>query len=255
MYFYFYDAFLSERRFAKNLAEIETRLTDLGLEGRTGRLVLFRNAKDMLREAVRRGAKTIVAVGNDETVRRVVEVYPDFSIPLGIIPLSTPTAMADFLGIPYGVAACDVLSARIVQDIDIGQINDKYFLTSVEFPHAENVTLACEGKYAVKTTGRGDIEICNLLSFNRAREYACNPRDGVFDAFVSGAKSSVFGNVRRVFGRGAQAQSVFPLRHIEVKSASPVTAIYDGGKMEESNFVIEMAREKLRVITGRGRKF
>lgn len=255
-YFYFYDAFLNQRGYQKDLEQIETRITDLGLEGRVSRLGLFKNVKDMLKEAIRRGAETIVAVGNDDTARRVIEIFPDFRAAFGMIPLGQPTAFADFLGIPYGAAACDILSARIVEKIDVGKINDQYFLQNIAVPETKRVRLTCEDKYAVTTVGSGFMEVCNLNHFSsKGGEAACNPRDGVLETFVSGRRSRFAfwrylkkGDFNREISR-------FPSRRVTVQSDEPVTILKDGGPIKEKSFKIEVAPQKLRIITGRGRKF
>jgi len=252
MYSYVYDAFLAERRYARELAEIETRLTDLGMTGRIDRLGPLRHPRELLRDAVRKGARTIVVVGNDDTVRKVVEVFPDFGVALGIIPVGAPNRLAQFLGVPKGVAACDVLSARIIESVDLGKINKKYFLAAVTIPKG-NLTISCEDLFRVTPVSGGTVSVCNLMDPEQAQ--TCNPQDGVFDLYVRPPRGiSTF--FRHATWRGART-SVLPLRRIVVSSGSPepCTVFVDGDRLEESSFTIEVAPEKLRMITGRGRKF
>ena len=68
-YYYVYDEFVQDPKFERDLAQIETRLTDLGISGKIARLALFRDPTELIRDEVRKGAKTIVAVGNDVTFR------------------------------------------------------------------------------------------------------------------------------------------------------------------------------------------
>lgn len=251
MYSYVYDAFLAEGRFARELAQIETRLTDLGMTGRIDRLGPLRHPRELLRDAVRKGARTIVVVGNDDTIRQVVEVFPDFSVALGIIPLGTPNRIAQFLGIPVGVAACDVLSARIIESVDLGKINKKYFLAAVTIPKG-NLTISCEDLFRVTPVRGGTVSVCNLMDPEQMQ--ICNPQDGVFDLYVRPPR-----NIKTFFRptRRGEQTSVLPLRRVVVSSASPepCTVFIDGDRVEETSFTIEIAGEKLRMVTGRGRKF
>ena len=87
MYFYIYDSFLHDKRFERDLAAIETRLTDLGVSGKIGRLTPFVSARGLVRDEARRGAQTVVVVGNDATVAKVVEGLGEEKVTLGIIPV------------------------------------------------------------------------------------------------------------------------------------------------------------------------
>jgi len=62
-YFYLYDTFTSERAHAGTLVRIENALTDLGIQGRVGRLTILKSAKDLIDSAIKDGADTVVAVG------------------------------------------------------------------------------------------------------------------------------------------------------------------------------------------------
>src|SRR5688572_24564667 len=139
MYYYLYDSFLADRKYERVLAAVETRLTDLGISGKIGRLTPFTNAKGLIRDEVRRGVQTIVVVGNDETVAKVVSGIDEAKLTLGFIPIGTPTSIARSLGIPEGAEACDVLSKRVTQKIDLGSVNGHLFLSQVRMSSAKIV--------------------------------------------------------------------------------------------------------------------
>ena len=50
MYFYIYDEFVQNKRFEKELLQIENRLTDLGIAGKVARLALFRDVEETVRD-------------------------------------------------------------------------------------------------------------------------------------------------------------------------------------------------------------
>ncbi len=88
-------------------------------------------------EALGRGFRRIVAVGGDGTWSNVANAILRSGLPasLGLVPGGTGCDLAKSLGIPAGdVAAC----ARIIRDghtraIDVGRIEDRYFLNVAGF--------------------------------------------------------------------------------------------------------------------------
>ncbi len=257
MYYYLYDTFLTEKKYERVLAAVETRLTDLGISGKIGRLTPFTNARGLIRDESSRGVQTVVVVGNDETIAKVVDGIGDAKMTLGIIPIGAPSAIARSLGIPEGEGACDVLSKRITQKIDLGMVNGKFFLSHVRIPGG-TVTLQGDGKYRI-TTLVSDCEI--IVSNLRGEEMAedgregCrggDPMDGLLDTLITPKQGTLGG----IFGRKEDyASSVIPLRKISVTSPDPISIVADGREFTHNSLSIEIAPDKLKIITGRARTF
>ncbi len=270
MYFYLYDSYLGEGKYEKEMSEIESYLTDLGITGPIERVSVFKTVKDILKSAVKKGAKTVVIVGNDNTFREAIKVIPDFSVTFGLIPVGGESDIAKFLGIPQGVLSCDTLSARIVEKIDIGKIstpggsrhesgNGKYFFSSVTIPKTLN-KMRCDGSFNLVPKEMGNITICNTSFSEEAASLQydfMDPRDGKLDLFISTSPPSFFGKVRWWFGGKANAarQSHLTVNKIRIESESGVAVYVDKAKMEDKVFEIGMAEEKIRFIVGRGRLF
>jgi len=162
-YAFIYDDFLSDRKYERVLAALDQRLASLDLIGRTARLAMFRNAKDLVESLVGQGSTTIVMVGNDQTLDKVMWFLPDMNVTLGYLPVADPSRVAQLLGIPSGPEACDVLAARLIETVDVGRLDDRYFLTEVALEH----TLAAidvEGRYRISPARGGSIFIRNLGS-------------------------------------------------------------------------------------------
>ena len=68
MYYYIYDSYLAEKKYESTIARIENRLTDLGINGKINRLSFLKNIHQIIGEEVKRGVKTVVVVGSDETL-------------------------------------------------------------------------------------------------------------------------------------------------------------------------------------------
>jgi diacylglycerol kinase family enzyme len=263
MYYYLYDSFLAEKKHERVLAAIETRLTDLGISGKIGRLSPFTNARGLIRDEVRRGVQTIVVVGNDETIAKVVGGIDDTKITLGFIPVGSPTGIARSLGIPDGADACDVLSRRVTQKIDLGSVNGHFFLSQVRMPGAK-VIIEGEGKFRITSL----IEDCEIIVSNLrlteqtvdeaaknvtdpSRYSAGDPMDGWLDALITPRSQSLFGKLRRA----GMMRSVIPLRKLSLTSEEPIVIEADGRHFSDNVISIEIVPDRLKVITGRERVF
>lgn len=258
MYTYVYDSFVTEKRNERALARIETRLTDLGISGRIERLTMFKNVREIAADAAARGCETIVAVGNDETVGRLIDAVGNHDMAFGVIPVGDgPHAIADLLGVHEGFEACNILSRRVIQTVDLGRINDHYFLSSVHIPRTR-AAVSCNGQYEVIPTEDNEIQICNLAPLALAEGgtmTVSSPRDGFLDTVFRPAPSR--GLFSRFFRAKEEASkpTVVPVRFLHVKHASPVTVIRDGQRLSSSSLRIEILPKRLKVVTGKDRKF
>lgn len=247
MYQFVYDTFMGDRKYRKELAEVENRLTDLGLMGRVERLTLFKNLRETLAEAVRRGVKTVVAVGNDDTVRQALSALPSLNLTVGMIPFGEPSHLANLFGIPHGLAATEILSARLIQKLDVGRINGALFLTSVSIPGGK-LTLACEDQFAVYTGG-GRVGIYNLPLQQAAVHLDSDPTDGYMETVIESSAGFP------MFGRSGRKYSVVPVRKMMISSREAFSIMVDGQKFRGNRAAIEVLPQKLKMIVGKGRKF
>ena len=75
--------------------------------------------------------KYIIVAGGDGTVNEIVNdmMEKEIDIPLGIIPSGTVNDFASFLNMPQDYEKCfDVLIENEAKPIDVGEINDRYFI-------------------------------------------------------------------------------------------------------------------------------
>lgn len=243
MYCYLYDDYIQEnKKFEKELLKIENRLTDLGVAGKISRLALFRNAEEMIRDEIDRGVQTVVVVGNDETIHKVLNVLSDSNVVLGIIPIGPNNELARMMGVPEGVAACDILSARRTETIDIGTINGRKFITGIRVADFKAELMADDGRFRIVPTTRSTLEIHNL------RDDA-NPCDGTLHAVIESQVKS------RFFGRRRLTQSIVPFQSLAIRSDKSISLLADGHPMEGTRFDIGIEPHTLRIITGKDRVF
>jgi diacylglycerol kinase family enzyme len=248
MYYYVYDEFVQDPKHERELASIETRLTDLGVSGKIARLALFRDPTELIRDEVRKGAETIVAVGNDVTLRQVIDAVADSGVAVGIIPLGKGNnKIADMLGVPIGVAACDVISARIIEEVDIGVVNGLRFLHSLVIDQGNACRVLCDNKFTLSLNRKGTLEIRNLaLADDTVR--AANPTDGKLEIVIRGGGGGWF-------FRKKHSTTILPVEEALIQSKKPVILRADGESFQAKEFRVSIIPNRIRLITGRERKF
>lgn len=256
MYYYICDSFVNQKKYELTLHRIEGRLLELGINGRIEKLTLLKNLKELIEEGIKRDADTIVVIGDDKTVGKVISFLPNFSVTLGIIPIGPENRIAQILGIPQGEMACDVLSARIIEKIDLGKINNNYFISSLEIPFSNEVIIECNN-YSISTLSNSNkINICNFGNIfdNKLFKKLYNPKDGKLEIVISpNANSSRFLNLlKRQFAK----DSVFPIKKAKIKCLKEcLPVIADGEVIVKTPVSVEVMPKKLKIIVGKNRMF
>ena len=164
MYHYICDSFINQKKYEPILHRIEGRLLELGINGKIEKLTLLKNLKELVEEGIKRNAETIVVIGDDKTISKVISFLPNFSVILGIIPVGPENKIAKILGIPEGEKACDILSARIIEKIDLGKVNDNYFISSLEIPFSNETVIECDDYSIFTLSSANKINICNFVN-------------------------------------------------------------------------------------------
>ncbi len=247
-YVYVVDAFVNDPKYQTELIRIESRMAGLGLPGRWEKMTILKSLRDATADAIKRGATTVIAVGNDQTVTKILPLIVDRGVTLGLLPIGPDQFIAEALGIPHGVAACDCLSRRIIQRVDVGQANGNYFLLRLSANGMTSVT--CDGKYTVSSLDpEGQLEITNLGSEVGVGQ----PNDGRLELVVRPSQpSGMFSRWRNDFSR----TSVFPIRRAKIEGAAATTnLLLDGQTVVKAPLTVETLPKKLSVIVGPNRRF
>lgn len=255
MYLYLYDNFLRQKKYDATIKAIETRLTDFGIAGKIVRLQPFTNTETVIEEERKRGATTVVIVGDDDTFGQILSRAAGCPLPFGFLPVGEANAIASVLGIPVGVAACDVLSRRRKVKLDIGWVSNRnrFFISQLHIPPAD-ITVAYDQKFVVSSKHGGmELVVCNLQPFvwrqKGKEEYVVHPQDGKLEAFLRPiARKGLF---RDIF----EEPSIFPFEEMIVSSKSPFIVDTDGDRTKEKKIVIRLAKKHIEVIVGKERKF
>ena len=121
------------------------------------------HAIDLTMESVAQKADIIVACGGDGTINEVASCLVGTSIPLGIIPLGSGNGLASNLRIPKHIRkALAIIKNQRSVEIDVGQINDRYFFSNMGIGFDASVIKHYESSQ--KRTLFGYVNAC-LTSF------------------------------------------------------------------------------------------
>jgi len=117
--------------FKRHLPEVLVRLEQAGYETSCHATTGEGDATEAAKKAVERRFDLVVAAGGDGTINEVVNGLAEqpYRPKLGIIPTGTTNDFARAIGVPRSIeAACDVIVAGLSVPIDIGKVNEKYFI-------------------------------------------------------------------------------------------------------------------------------
>jgi len=254
MHIYIYDNYVNTAEHQRLLAKIETRITDLGLNGKIIRLGLLKNITGAIDHEVRRGVKTLVAVGNNQTLHQIVNAliksnqHNNDNIPIGLIPIgSQNNEIAKCFGIPEGVEACDLLSARRIQTIDLGLANDNNFITQASISNT-GTKIEINQDYSIEINKPGSINIVNIPLYPETfpPQAKTAPDDNKLELFIE----SKGGN----FLKNKLDQSVFSFNTIQIQNEKEELLLDNFIKIK-TPVLVRASDNKMNFIVGKKRNF
>lgn len=210
---YIYDDYLNKSRYRRALNRIEIRLTDLGLNGKIIRLGSIKNVRDVIQAEIKNGVKNVIAVGNNETVNKVIsamitnKTYAFFQkdVLFSIIPVGDNNSIASALGIKKEEDACNILLARRIKQVDIGVAGNSIFLNSVEIT-SSSAQITIDEEYTLELTKKTTVKIVNL---NDDQNIFCkdrvSPCDNKLNLIISGRSNEntfITSNAIKISGDG-----------------------------------------------------
>jgi len=237
MYSYLYDNFTNNRKYGRLLHKIEKRLTDLNLNGKIVRLGMSKNIKIAVDDEIRRGTKTIVAVGNDTTVAQIINAVASNhsddknQITIGIIPIiEKNNKIAATLGIKSISSACEILLARRLKTFQLTKINQDYFLFKAVLSTAD-IVLEIDKNYIVHNVKPVTVEITN---------HPVWPEDNPTEKKLK----------LRVYNR--EGGSLFSLKEVLIVNRD-ISVSADDSLEIKTPARIKLSDEKIRIIVGKER--
>ncbi len=254
MHIYIYDSFVNQKKYDSTTAKIETRITDLGLNGKIVRLGMMNSVDEVINNEIKKGAKTIVVVGNNDIFNKAINAIAKTSqeitltkkIPLGFIPVGKKNNdIAKFLGIGFEESACNIISARRIQTLDLGLANDNYFLTEASIT-TSGTNLEIDQNYTIEIKEPGTIKIINFpVNTKLPKNFYCCAQDQILDLYIEKTQK------KKLFSGNKEENSLIPFKLLTViNKKKPL--IIDETKKLNTPVNIQIAKQKISLIVGKG---
>ncbi len=97
--------------------------------------------------AQERSVDLVIGAGGDGTLSAIASGLAGTNMPLGVLPLGTLNHFAKDLRIPLDLAeASSIIAAHHVTSVDVGQVNDRYFINNSSLGMYPRAVLEREGQ-------------------------------------------------------------------------------------------------------------
>jgi hypothetical protein len=235
-----YDDFL--KKHTKTVNNMEVLLHKLNLNGKIVYLESIRNINDLIKDEVNNGAKTIIAVGNNQTINKVLNGMMsgnNNNIALGIIPVGDNNSIASACGIRNEKEACDILLARRIEKVDVSRANNLYFLANARIK-SKGTTLKIQD-FSIDQTENGEINLINISTKNcSAKNILADPQDGQLNLYIN---------------NGGKKYSLLSVKELELENSRSEKLIIDESIKLDTPAKIGVSDRKINLIVGKNRKF
>lgn len=280
MHFYIVDPQkISQKEFERVQNILYSSLSEYRISGEIVRSTGLRTINQLVENAFAHRAKTIVAVGSDETLHDVINAVGNREMVIGFIPIF-PTEVGRILGIKSIPHAAKTIALRRIGELDLGVVNKNYFLTTlnigsingyswskifdfeliknlINLPQIELI-VAADSEYRA-TLKIMAATIINSRSAADTGSFA-DPTDGVLDVVFlpklskwqtfSHRKEMLTGNFEKI----PQA-SIVHVKKIEILSPAGIPLRAGRRVIAKTPAVIEIVPKTLKIIVGKDRAF
>ena len=284
MYYYLID---SQRYDGRNFESLQTRLLSLigeyQVSGETARVTSLRRVEDLVATALAHGCKTLVVVGGDQTLVEVISFCRNKDITIAFVPLDSKSEVARIIGVSNLDQAISTVAKRRVVKMDLAKINDKFFISSVNFGFLEKqaqsqrsinfralgasrpqiMEFGIDGSYRMKDVffagsiiNSRDVSMCPA-GYDKS---IGSPQDGILDLVLvsNTSKFNIWRNRKKLSGRCfeiLQGSTVVRAKKIKIDAPREVELFISGILVATTPVTIELAKEKLKMIVGKDRQF
>lgn len=254
MFFYFYDTFVLDKKHEGTLTRVENRIIELGINGRVEKLTPLRNMKELLEDGIKQGAHTVVIIGDDATLVRAINIIAPHDIVLGYIPFGKTSILAELFGIPDTFEACNILSRRIIKQLNLGKANANYFLTSLVSEVSNQLKITCDGQFTVSSRSEPiRFHIHNLGNVFATTE----PQSLYTNATRLHLEIEPIPNGRSLFKRTSTrpSGSTFPIRKAEITHTNEAVPVrLDNETTIKTPITVTFKAKQLKVVVGKDRR-
>lgn len=264
MYYYIVNPAANHGTINSIQEKLKSNLLRLNIDGEFAKTIGEGDAAKITAAAIKKGVKTIVAVGGDATVNEVLTAVHranNSNVAIGIIPIGKRNTLASHLQIRDWQQACGVLSARRLQKYSLMKLAEHVFIYSAEAMPAQpkhtkqprsnfKYLLDVDGKYRVRGTAVG-IKIHN-------QKFLHPELDNQLIARISTQPPpSTAGFVSRLLSRFANVQTDYASYSqlhggkLTLQSQTAASMLIDGRPIEGKRWEVELSEQQIQLITNR----
>ncbi len=261
MYFYIVDPQkLKQKEFERVQNILYSSLSEFRVSGEVVRSTGVRTIQQLVENAFAHEAKTIVAVGNEETLHDVINAIGKREIVVGFIPLEE-CEIGKIFGIKDIPQAVKTIAFRRIEEIDLGVVNDSLFLSNLRFGKNDapiEIKFSADEKFQARQIISSCLIVNSRYNLNPSR--IGNPTDGLLDILLLPEISKFTGFfkkrlIQRHYYEQIDLTSVLHVKKIEIlePAALPITI---GDKIvAKTPAMISIQAKTLRLIVGKDRNF
>lgn len=133
MYYYILDPQnLPLPEFERLQVELQGLIAEFKISGEVARVTPLRNMKDLVETAKQRGAKTLIACGNDDTFNLMLALLGGTDFTFGFIPFDPNSFLAKMLGLDSLRTAVKTIASRRIEKIDVASVGSNNFISYLE---------------------------------------------------------------------------------------------------------------------------
>ncbi|HLD20025.1 MAG TPA: hypothetical protein VJB93_02150, partial [Patescibacteria group bacterium] len=162
-----------------------------------------------------------------------------------------------------GEAACEGLSRRVIEYLDLGIANGFFFIGGIETSHTDVVLESPDGYRVVPLPNARRVIVANIISSQDMLQqpHCSHPQDGVVELTVLGKRKKQSFSMKKqkntmiIDPQEYDDTSIIPLSRMTLEAApgASVTVLVDGKRVIKPPVEISVAPEKLKVIVGKER--
>lgn len=269
MYYYIVNPAAGNRALDSIQDKLKATLHSLQIDGEFAKTLGPGDAARITEKALTRGAKTIVAVGGDNTVREIINTLhknKETEVALGIIPLGKKNVLASHLGIHNWKQACNVLAVRRISEYQFMRANRARFIFSARFtPYQPPIEDTDEGdlvkpitrilaKIIINNDAQVNVEAEELRIFNQ--KFLDTSLENQLVLQVGNSTqipNSLLNRIWSIFKNADNGPTYSQLiaKKIEIDFPQPVNLALDGKQKKGTHFELSASGKPIRLITAR----
>ena len=280
MYYYIVDQnSLPVEKFEKLQTELSGLLAEFKISGEISRVTPLRGVHELVDTASQRGAKTLVACGNDDTFNLMLAALKGRDFTLGFIPFEENSTLGKILGIENIFNGVKTIAGRRLEKIDLAKISGNYFISFLEFgvmshqlkkatmwqslkllsSESRAFEIRVDDSYNVTINGLGGL-VANIRSNSSQDEKIANPTDGNLDLLIL----ERLGKMQTLAYRSAIAEgilekvpntTIIKCKKVEFLEPRGLSLTMLGRVVAKFPATVEIIPQRLRMIVGKNRTF